>query len=212
MMTGLRPETFQNLQLNAGVFLKNFDHSTYADADALEEAILSALEAETDVIGATVGDGSFQCTPTIRQIEANGMRYPIKGSTVNDAWTVKLTGTMKEVTPENFAAALMCADVTRSGSRTTVKVRTDIRDDDYIDRFCWVGDTSKGLVLIALENALNLTGANFTFTDKGEGSLPFEFQAHAKDLKSMEYAPCEIVFFDRAAQAAAVSETEASEE
>ncbi len=199
MITGLRPETFEHLQLNAGVFLKNFDYSSIADAAALETAILAALEDGTDILGATIGDGSFQCTPTIRQIEANGMRYPVVGSTVNDMWTVKLTGTMKEITPQNFADALMCADVTANGAKTIVKVRTDIEEKDYIPSLCWVGDTSKGFVLINLNNALNLTGANFTFSDRGEGSLPFEFQAHAKTLADMQYAPCEIVFFGASA-------------
>jgi hypothetical protein len=196
MITGLRPETFENLQTNAGVFLKNFDWSTFTTVEALEEAILGKLEAEEGILGATIGGGSFQCTPTIRNIEADGMRYPIVGSTVNDMWTVKLTGTMKECRPENFKDALICADLETSGNVTKIKVRTDIKAEDYIDSLCWVGDTSKGFVLIELKNALNLTGANFTFTDKGEGTLPFEFQAHAKNLADMEYAPVEIVFFD----------------
>lgn len=196
MITGLRPETFENLQTNAGVFLKNFDWSAFTTVEALEEAILGKLEAEEGILGATIGGGSFQCTPTIRNIEADGMRYPIVGSTVNDMWTVKLTGTMKECRPENFKDALICADLETSGNVTKIKVRTDIKAEDYIDSLCWVGDTSKGFVLIELKNALNLTGANFTFTDKGEGTLPFEFQAHAKNLADMEYAPVEIVFFD----------------
>ena len=201
MITGLRPETFTNLQLNAGVFLKNFDYSKFTDAGALETAILAALEAGTSILGATVGGGTFQCAPTIRQIEADGMRYPIVGSTVNDMWTVKLTGTMKEITPGNFKDALISADMTGENSNVkTIKVRTDILPKDYIERLCWVGDTSdQGFVLINLDNVINLSGANFTFTDKGEGSLPFEFQAHHKELKDMQYAPCEIVFFDKAA-------------
>lgn len=200
MVTGLRPETFMNLQLNAGVFLKNFEYSTFTDAAKLEGAILAALEAGTDILGATQGGGTFQCTPTIRQIEADGMRYPIVGSTVNDMWTVKLTGTMKEITPGTFKDALMAADITPVGNVKTLKVRTDILPKDYIGKLCWVGDTSdQGFVLINLDNVINLSGANFTFTDKGEGTLPFEFQAHHKELKNMQYAPCEIVFFARAA-------------
>lgn len=201
MVTGLTPQTFENLQLNAGVFLKNFAWSSYANADALETAILEALESRTGVIGATVGDGSFQAKPETRRIEANGLRYPIVGSTVNDMWTVMLTGTMKEITPQNFADALMCADLTHeSGSALhRIRVRTDIMPKDYIKSMCWVGDTSKGFVLIELKNVLNTAGANFTFTDRGEGSLPFEFHAHHAELKDMDHAPFEIVFFDQAA-------------
>lgn len=215
MITGLRPKTFENLQTNAGAFLKNFAWKQSKTYDELLQAIVAALDAPEKTIGATIGGGSFQCTPSIRNIEADGMRYPIVGSTVNDMWTVKLTGTMKEITPQNFKDALICADLEPSedGLMTTLKVRTDIEEGDYIPSLCWVGDTSKGFVLIDLENALNLTGANFTFTDKGEGSLPFEFQAHAKDLANMKYAPVTIVFFNEeaAAEAAAASEEDGKE-
>lgn len=208
MITGLRPETFENLQTNAGAFLKNFNWRQYKTLDELETAVIEALDNIKHLIGATIGGGSFQCTPSIRNREADGMRYPIVGSTVNDMWTVKLTGTMKEITPQNFKDALICADIEESegGKIKKVKVRTDIKESDYIPSLCWVGDTSRGLVLIELQNALNLTGANFTFTDKGEGSLPFEFQAHAKDLASMEYAPVEIVFFDEPEEATAAQD------
>ena len=200
MITGLRPATFTNLQLNAGVFLKDFDYSAITTAAALETAILAALEAGTDILGATKGGGSFQATPTTRQIEVDGMRAPIKGSTVVDGWAVKMTGTMVEITPENFKNALLAADITTSGDKKTVKIRNEIADADYIESLCWVGDTSNsGFVLINLSNALNLTGANFTFTDKGEGSLPFEFQAHQASLEDSQYAPCEIVFFNKTA-------------
>lgn len=198
MVTGLRPESFQNMQLNAGVFLKNFDYSSATDAVSLFELIQETLETGEGVIGATTGGGSFQCTPTIRQIEADGMRAPIKGSTVNDMWVVKLTGTMKEITPENFADALICAELEKTGTMSTIKVRNSILDRDYIPSLCWIGDTgSEGYVLINITDALNLTGANFAFTDKGEGSLPFEFQAHQADLTKSQYAPCEIIFIDK---------------
>lgn len=196
MTTGLRAETFENIQLNAGVFLQGFKYDTATDAATLKALIATAIESGTGVLGATRGGGSFECTPEIRTIEADGMRYPFKGSTVNDLWTVKLKTTLLETTPDNFARALMCADVETTGGKTTVRVRTNIELTDYQDSICWIGDTSKGYVLIKLDNALNLTGASFTFTDKGEGTLPVEFQAHNASLEDQEHAPFEIVFFD----------------
>ena len=155
MTTALRPKTFKNLQLNAGVFLVDFDYSTATDATSLAALISAALEDDTKLLGATTGGGTFVCTPEERQIEADGMRAPFVGSTVNDGWTVKLTGTMKEITPQNFADALVSADVTdeSSGKVHKVRIRTSIKDTDYIEKFCWIGDTSKGFVLIELENA-----------------------------------------------------------
>ena len=200
MITGLRPETFENLQLNAGVFLEGFDASGFADAAAMEDAVLDALESGQGVIGATVGGGSFVCEPSIRQMEADGMRYPIIGSTTNDMWTVRLTGTMKEITPENFKRVLITCDMdTSKPNVTTLTVRTDIERGDYIPRLCWIGDTSKGFVMIELDNVLNIDGATFTFTDRNEGTLPFNFQAHLADLSKMTHAPFRIHFFNQAA-------------
>lgn len=200
MMTGLTPKTFENLQLNAGVFLANFEYSTAKDAATLKALVATAIEEGTGLLGATRGGGSFECTPSTRNIEADGMRYPFKGSTVNDMWTVKLKTTLLEPTPDNFVRALMSADVETTSDKgmTTVTVRTDIADTDYIPSICWIGDTSKGYVMIALDNVLNMAGASFTFTDKGEGTIPVEFQAHQANLNDQEHAPFKIIFFNEA--------------
>lgn len=197
MITGLRPDSFKKMQLNAGVFIKNFDYSTATDSATLFALINAALAAGTSLVGATSGGGEFVAEPEIRKIEADGMRSPIIGSQVNDGWTVKLTGTMKEITPQNFADNLMSATKTVSGKKTTIELRNQITDDDYIDSLVWIGDTSAdGFVLIDLKNALNLIGTTFTFTDKGEGTMPFEFTAH-DDTLGATVAPCKIVFFDK---------------
>lgn len=192
MLTGLRPESFNNMQLNAGIFLENFDYSDITTAAALKTAIEAAKTAGT-IIGATVGDGTFTATPEVRQIEANGMRYPIIGSTVFDSWDVHLTGTMKEITGENFKRVLATANKTTSGAITKITMRTDLLASDYINSICWVGDMlNQGLVLIDLKHVLNISGATFTFTDKGEGTLPFDFRAHCATLAEMDQAPVEI--------------------
>ncbi len=194
MVTGLNNNSAQRFQLNAGIFLKNFDYSSAENAEDLLTLIAAAADDSDYALGATTGGGSFQCTPTIRQIEADGMRAPVVGSTVNDGWVIKLTGTMKEITDGNLKDALISADVTTDGDVKTITVRDVIEDTDYIDNLCWIGDRNDGaFVLIEIENALNLTGANFTFTDKGEGSLPFEFQAHKKTVTGSTNAPCKVL-------------------
>ena len=203
MTTGLRPASYTNLRLNAGLFLKNFDPSAAKTPAELKSLIADAILRDECVIGATRGGGSFQCRPEIRQIEADGLRGAHMGATVNDRWVVKMTGTMLEITPANFAAALACAEVTSEGQVTCVRARTDIREEDYIPSLCWVGDTSRGFVVIQLDNALNISGANFTFTDRGEGTLPFEFQAHQADAEDSGYAPFRIIFLEDMEAAAA---------
>ncbi len=194
MLTSLRKNTYQHLQLGAGLFLKDFHWEEAETPEALKEMIADAILAETNILGATRGGGTFQCKPEVRRIDADGARYADKSATVNDCWTVKLTGTMLEITPEGFASALMGAEVTREGGITILRTRTDLTDNSFIPRLCWVGDTSRGFVLIELENALNIAGATFSFADKGEGTLPFEYQAHTDGDE--EYAPFKIVFME----------------
>lgn len=198
MTTGLSATTFEKLQLNAGIFLTGFDYSSATDAATLKTKLAEYIKAGEGVLGATRGGGKFTCTPSTRNIEADGKRYEFVGSTVNDGWTVSLSTTLLESDAETFKLALMSADVTTATGKDTIKIRTDIATTDYLDKLCWVGDTSKGYVLIELENALNISGASFSFTDKGEGTLPVEFRAHQSSLESTEYAPCTVVFFNTA--------------
>lgn len=201
MTTGLRASTFENLQLNAGMFLANFDYSTATDAATLGALLKTEREKESGsaLIGATRGGGTFVCTPNTRSIEADGKREEWKGSSVNDGWTIKLTTTLLEINSANLKRSFGTADVTDTEKKHTIKIRTDIKDADYIESLVWVGDTSKGYVLIAIKNALNTAGATLTWTDKGEGTIPVEFTAHQDGLETDGYAPCEVIFFDPAA-------------
>lgn len=201
MTTGLRASTFENLQLNAGMFLANFDYSTATDAATLGALLKTEREKTSGsaLIGATRGGGTFVCTPNTRSIEADGKREEWKGSSVNDGWTIKLTTTLLEINATNLMRSFGTADVTDTKDKHTIKIRTDIKDADYIESLVWVGDTSKGYVLIAIKNALNTAGATLTWTDKGEGTIPVEFTAHQDGLETDGYAPCEVIFFDPAA-------------
>ena len=200
MVTPCRTETFQNLQLNAGAFLIGFDYSTYVDATALRTALSTALQDSTKLLGATRGGGSFVVTSEIREPDVDGKRYRFKGGAFVDRVDAQLTGTLVEVMPSVFAKVLATGESTTSGQKTTVKMHTAIQGTDYLDSLVWVGDMSDGgLVLIALKNALNNNGMTFTFTDKGEGLIPFEFHAYQEAVEDYDYAPFEVIFLDKAA-------------
>lgn len=196
----IRSETFQNLQLNAGIFIKDFDYSSTADASALKTAIAAAITAGTDILGATRGGGTFTATREIRTPEVDGMRYGFKGSDFVDSVDAFLSTTLIEVTPDSVAACLGNATSTTSGKKTTIKMHTAIEDGDYLTNICWIGDLADGrLVLICLKNALNTADFTLTFTDKGEGTLAAEFHARQAEVNDYDYAPFEIVFFDKPA-------------
>lgn len=197
----IRNETFEKLQLNAGIFLKDLDYSSIADASALKTAISTAITAGTSILGATRGGGTFTVTREIRTPEVDGMRYPFKGSDFVDSIDAYLSTTLIEVTPENIVNTLGSATATTSGKKTTIKMHTAVDTDaDYIESLTWVGDLSDGrLVAITLKNAFNTADFSLTFTDKGEGTLAAEFHARQDEVLDYDYAPFEVVYFDKPA-------------
>lgn len=197
--TGLRAETFENLQLNAGVLIKNLSLTGVTDAAALKSAIATALADDTKVIGATRGGGTFTVTREMRTPEIDGMRYPFVGGNFVDSVDANLTATLVEITPENIKLSLGSADVTTSGQVTTIKMHTAIEETDYIESIAWIGDISDGrYVVIVLKNALNTADFSLTFSDKSEGTIPLELHAHQANVDDYDEAPYEIKFFDKA--------------
>lgn len=194
--TPLRADTFNNLQLNAGIFLKDFDYSAITSQSALKTAIAAAITAGTNLLGATRGGGTFTVTREMRTPEIDGMRYGFIGSDFVDSTDAQITTTVVEVTPDNITLLLGTGDATTSGGKTTIKMRTAIDDGDYLTNICWIGDLADGrLVLICLKNAINTADFSLTFTDKGEGTLAVEFHARQADVSDYDEAPFEVVFF-----------------
>lgn len=194
----IRSAAFENLQLNAGIFLLNTDYSNIADATALKAAIATEITAGTNILGVTRGGGAFNVTREMRVPEVDGIRYVPKGARFVDSADAYLSTTLLEVTPANFKRLLGSGDATTSGKKTIVTMRTAINPDtDYIQHLQWVGDLADGrLALIELDNALNTSDFSLTFTDKGEGTMAAEFHAHQDDVLDYDEAPFRVVFFE----------------
>ena len=193
----IRSEAFENLQLNAGIMLYNFNYDSYTDAASLKAAIASAVSENTNILGVTRGGGSFTVTRELRQPEVDGMRYNFVGGNFVDSADANLSTTLLEVTPANIKMLLGTGQSTTSGKKTTIRMKTAIDPESYLTNVVWVGDISDGgYVLIALKNALNTADFSLTYTDKGEGTLAAEFHAHQADVLDYDYAPFEIIYLD----------------
>lgn len=200
-ISGLIPKSFDSMQIDAGAFFVGLDTSSITTLAQLKTAIATALENDDNRLGATIGGGTFSIVPETRVIEADGMRYAIKGSMVFDTYEVKLTTTLKELMPQNWKNIVPTTEITTEGEIQKIKFRTNLGNDDYIDEMFWVGKILNGrYMLIKLFNALNTVGATLTFQDKGEGSIPVEYAGHVSTLADMDYAPVEIWYFDNLSQ------------
>lgn len=181
LKTGLTERTVQNLQLNAGVFLKNYSKGVAIN--------------ETDIIGATRGGGSFSAVPTIHQVAVDGAPTYVKGLERVDDWVVTMSvSSFLEFTADALAVALGVGVTTgtNDASDKQLTVKNVVNAGDYQDIY-WVGDLSNGKnVVIHLKNCLNLTGLVITANDRGEGTYPITLTAHYATT-DLETAPFEII-------------------
>jgi len=191
-----------NMQLGAGAFFEGIDSSTITQGTTAEEfaKILESARQDGKSLGATTGGGTFVATPTVRQIEADGMTYPVIGSTVFDSWEIRLTTTLKEVTWENMKRALATAE--EDAETGAIKISSNLMPKHYIPTLGWAGRLGDGrLMYIELQNALNTVGMALSMNNNGEGEVDVEFSGHQSDMTQMQYAPCRIWYFDREAAA-----------
>ena len=198
MTSPIRSDAFSNLQLNAGIFLVDFDYSSITDSTALKTAIKTALADDTKILGVTRGGGAFTVTRETRTPDVDGMRYAFVGADFVDSADAYLSGTILEVTTTNFKRLLATGDAVTSGKKTTITFHTAIDpDNDYIEHLAWVGDISDGrTVLIELDNAFNTSDFSLTFADKNEGTMSFEFHARQAAVDDYDNAPFRVIFFD----------------
>lgn len=202
-LSALREATFDNLQLNVGIFVKDLDIDGITDADDLLDTIEDEIESGTNLLGVTRGGGNFNVGREFRDPQIDGLRYRFKKGQFVDSADPYLSTNLVETTPENFAMALGTTAV-KSGKKTTVKMHTALGDDSYLDNLCWCGELNDGrLVLIVLYNAINTADFSFTFQDKNEGVLAVEFHGCQDDVLEYDEAPFEVIFFDKADTATA---------
>ena len=182
LKTGLTDRTIVNLQLNAGVLLTKYTKGTDIEED--------------DIIGATRGGGSFTAVPTVHQAAIDGAPTYTKGLERVDDWVITLNATMVELNDDAVSRALGVGVVkTETGSGTTkdttFTVKRTVNDADYKDLY-WVGDLSNGQnVVIKIKNALNTSGLNLTFTDRGEGTYALALIGHFT-VDDLDTAPFEL--------------------
>lgn len=184
ILSGLTKDTAKNLQLDAGIIVTGLTSP---------ENFAGNLTGAT-LLGATKGGGSFVVEVEMRNLfeDLDGARGNYKEGNVIDSYNITLTATIAEMTAKNIKLALGAADTTvNQGTGNDVdvtKARMTINPEDYIDNVCWLGSLngSDKPMIIELKNVMNTNGLNFTFEDKGRGTIELELKAHFDSSKPEE--------------------------
>ena len=180
--TKIPETTFQNLQLNAGVLLSDFDPET---AEVANEAI----------IGATTGGVNFTAVPAFSDYGEDIDNCPKNMMELKklDSWDINMSGTYVTVDVNAVKSLVGAADV--EGEKITP--RNDILLSDFVDVW-WVGDysaqngeTNGGFVAIHMMNTLSTGGFAIQSNDNGKGNFAFTYTAHYS-MDAQETVPFEV--------------------
>ena len=168
--TQIPTDTFENLQMNAGILLDEFTPSTGVIGN---------------IIGATTGGINFTATPTYSDYGEDIDNCPknMKELKKLDSWEATLSGTFASVSASLAKTLIGAADADKSDA-THIIPRNDILETDFHDIW-WVGDysnlngdTNGGFCAVHLINALSTGGFQIQSTDKAKGQFAFSFTGH----------------------------------
>lgn len=157
--------TFDGLQLDAGILLKTFDP---ANPEVLDE----------NIICATTGGINPSCVPAFSDLGEDVDNCPnnMKELKHLDSYDCKISFTSLGTSPELIKLALGCADI--NAQTSAIVPRKDLEQTDFSDIW-WVGDRADGgFVAIQLKNALSTGGFSLQTTKNGKGQVTCELTGH----------------------------------
>lgn len=164
--TTIPQNTFEGLQMDAGVLLKHFDPAN--PVPPLDE----------DIICATTGGIKVDCVPTFSDLGEDIDNVPVNMKELKhlDSWECKLGFTSLGTSAESIRLALGAADI--SAETGAIVPRRDLLQSDFTDLW-WVGDRADGgLVACKLKNALSTGGFSLQTTKNGKGQVTVELTGH----------------------------------
>lgn len=186
--TQIPTDTFQTLQLNAGILVKGATGFVPSTGELTAAYIL----------GATSGGIKVTCVPTYVDFGEDVDNCPknMKELKKLDSWECKISGTFVTVSTTLAKMMLGAADIDATDT-TKVTPRVDLDQSDFDDVW-YVGDysdkngnTNGGFIAIHLLNALSTGGFSMQTADKEKGQFTVEFTGHvsnsAQSVVPMEF-------------------------
>lgn len=185
--TKIPTNTFQTLQINAGVLLSAFNPA-------------SASVADSDILGATTGGINFTATPSFNDWGEDIDNCPKNTKELKrlEDWEVKLSGTFVTMNADLAKRLTAAADAGGSTSVHSILPRRDLDAMFDFSDIWFVGDysdqngaTNAGFVAIHMMNTLSTGGFQIQTGDKAKGQFAFEFTAHFS-MDAQDTVPFEI--------------------
>lgn len=179
--TAIPQDTFEGLQLDAGILLYNFDPSA------------GTFEDE-DMICATTGGINVSCSAEYSDFAEDVDNAPVNLMEFKhlDGWTCEMSFTSLGTSPKSIRLALGAADIDTENPSKIVP-RRDVTTADFSDVW-WVGDRADGgMVAVQLKNALSTGGFSLQTSKNAKGQVSVTLTGHVsiaaqKDVPMVFYS------------------------
>lgn len=183
--TTIPQNTFEDMQLDAGILLTSFDPSSPTISDA-------------NIITATTGGITITCKPTFSDLgsDVDNVANDMKEFKHLDSWECSISTTALGTSPAMIKKALGCADIDGTDS-TKIIPRATLSQSDFASSIWWVGDKANGgYVAVELKNALSTEGFTLKTTKNGKGQTSITIRGHVS-IAAQSVVP--MVFYSAAA-------------
>lgn len=170
--TKIPTDTFEKLQINAGILAANFTPET-------------GKISEEDMLGATNGGINFTDVPEYTDYGEDIDNAPKNTKELKriDSRKISMSGTFLTVDTARAKQLIGAADI-NTGDDTKITPRDMLKDTDFSD--IWLiadyssdnTDTTGGYIAIHMMNALSTGGFALQTGDKAKGQFAFTFMAH----------------------------------
>lgn len=181
--TTIPVDTFNGLEMDAGILLKTFDPAKPGDVE------------DENIITATTGGINVVCQPTFTDFGEDVDNCPNNMMELKhlDSWNCTLGFTALGTSKEQIRMELGCADIDASSGAITP--RADLKQSDFGDVW-WVGDRADGgCVAVQLKNALSTDGFSLQTTKNGKGQTACTLTGHVS-IKAQKEMPMVIYSID----------------
>lgn len=182
--TQVKLDAFKQLQLEAGVIVKNFNPA-------------NPILNREDILFVTTGGINPVCKPAFIDYfdDVDNMPSNTKHGKQIDQYECSIATTALDISPEGVKIALGAADIDSSDS-SRVTPRNTLKLSDFIDSLWWVGDKADGgFAAIQLLNALSTDGFSLKTGKKSKGNTPITLTGHY-DANAIDTVPMNFYIVD----------------
>ena len=181
--TQIPADTFEKIQLNAGIVATGFNPATGAVSGVLG-GTTGGMQFTAQTNYTDFGDDIDNCPKNMKELKKI------------ESIDVSLAGTLVTIDATGAKRLMSSADIDSNDS-THIIPRNEVLAGDFNDIW-WIGDysdvntgASAGYCAIHIMNALNTGGFQIKSTDKGKGNFAFTFTGHYS-MNAQDTVPYEV--------------------